>query len=132
MRELERHTKFLQECTKYSAKQLEEDMLARGAVERYLQLAIEMVIEISEILIAGKGFRKPEKYRDAILILGEEGILPKSFAEKFAPSAGFRNILVHHYSDVDVHKLHSFLKNDIKDFDSFARYIVKYLEKQLK
>ncbi|HPQ05458.1 MAG TPA: DUF86 domain-containing protein [Methanothermobacter sp.] len=32
---------------------------------------------------------------EVIEILGEIGILPRDFADKFAPAAGFRNILVH-------------------------------------
>ena len=104
-------------------------MKLRGAIERYFQIALECVIEISEMIIAEKGFRKPEKYREAIFILGDNGILPKNFSKRFAPAAGFRNVLVHRYAEVNLNKLYRHLQEDLKDFDAFARHIVRYLKK---
>ena len=95
-----------------------------------MQVALECVIEISEMIIAERGFRKPERYRDAILILGENGILPKSFAKKFAPAAGLRNVLVHHYAEVDLDKFYNHLQKDLKDFDTFARHIASFLKNE--
>jgi len=45
--------------------------------------------------------QKPTDYYEAITTLGELGILPFEFSQKFAPIAGFRNILVHEYLQVD-------------------------------
>ena len=36
-----------------------------------------------------------------------------AFAERLAPAAGFRNVLVHMYTDIDLEKLYSHLQNDI-------------------
>jgi len=34
--------------------------------------------------------------------------------------ARFRNLLVHLYAEVDSQRVHDFLKDDVKDLDSFA------------
>lgn len=102
----------------------------RGAVERYLQLALEAVLDIADHIIAQEGFSKPEEYRDTILILGKEGVLPKQFAEKFAPAANFRNILVHDYLKLDLNKVYDHFTHDATDIELFLKHIVRYLEKR--
>lgn len=128
LRDLKKYVQLLETYRKESRKSLEKDLTLRGAVERYMQLAIEIVIEIGEMIIAKEGFKKPETYREVIEILGKEGVLQKAFAKKLAPSAGFRNILIHRYGEIKTDELYSHLQKDIKDFDTFARQISKYLK----
>lgn len=127
--DLKQFVDYLRSKQNISREELEKDYSLRSAVERNLQIALESVLEIGEIIISKEGFRKPEKYREIIEILGERGILPKKFAKRFAPAAGFRNILVHHYAKVDLDELYKHLKKDLKDFDIFVRYVVKYIGK---
>jgi uncharacterized protein YutE (UPF0331/DUF86 family) len=61
--------------------------------------------------------------------LEQHGILPPDFAIKFAPSAGFRNRLVHMYAKIDVEKLYYYLINNIEDIELFGKYIAQYLIK---
>lgn len=125
---LKKYVDLLKNYKYASVKDLEEDPTLRGAVERYLQVAIECCLDIGEMIISVKGFKKPESYREVIEILGKEGVLPKEFANKFAPAASFRNILVHAYAEVDVEKLYEFLQENVEDFEIFAKYIAEYLE----
>jgi uncharacterized protein YutE (UPF0331/DUF86 family) len=129
LRDLKKYVQLLETYRKESKGKLEKDATLRGAVERYMQLAIEIVIEIGEMIIAKEGFKKPETYREVIEILGMEGVLQRAFAKRLAPSAGFRNILIHRYGEIDIHELYSHLQKDIKDFDTFARQIAKYLSR---
>lgn len=127
---LSKYVGILQSLQKYTVKELRKDVLIRGSVERYMQLSMEVTLEIAAMIISREGYEKPESHREAILLLGEHGILPKQFAEKFAPAAGLRNILVHGYAEIDMVKLYKHLQRDIKDFDTFARHVVKYLGKK--
>ncbi|MBA7530497.1 hypothetical protein ES705_22705 [subsurface metagenome] len=34
------------------------------------------------------------------------------------------------YEEVETGKLHNYLQNDLGDFDEFAKYIARYLEKE--
>ena len=125
---LKKYVDLLKNYKYASVKDLEKDPTLRGAVERYLQVAIECCLDIGEMIISVKGFKKPESYREVIEILDKEGVLPKEFANKFAPAASFRNILVHAYAEVDVEKLYEFLQENVEDFEIFAKYIAEYLE----
>ncbi|MBZ0157854.1 MAG: DUF86 domain-containing protein [Alphaproteobacteria bacterium] len=125
---LREYVQYLGECRKYSPDDLKKDPLVRGAVERYLHLAAECVIDIAEIIIAERGLRKPEEYREAIEILGEAGILSGDFAVYFAPIAGFRNILVHEYAKIDLDEVYRHLQKDLPDFEKFIHFIVLHLK----
>lgn len=125
LKELTKALKHLQ--TTIDKKKFLSSDIVQKAVERYLQLAIEAVLDISDHLITDYDLRKPEDYKETILILGENKILPQKFAEKFSHSAGFRNILVHDYIDLDLEKVYGHLKNDLGDFTRFLKHIAAYL-----
>ena len=110
-------------------EELEENYGLRSAIERNFQISIESALDIGEIIISARNFEKPEDYKSVILILGKNAILPMNFAKEFALAAGFRNILVHMYDEVDVEILIEYLQNKLEDFDKFAKFIAKYLEK---
>ncbi len=127
---LEKYVRILKGYQNRSIEDIEKEVTLRGAIERYLQVAIECALDIGEMIISAERFEKPETYREVIEILGKEGVLPEEFAVRFAPAAGFRNILVHAYSEVDVKKLYEFLQEKLEDFDTFAVHIAKYLERK--
>ncbi|MBC7218556.1 MAG: DUF86 domain-containing protein, partial [Hadesarchaea archaeon] len=71
------YLKLLREYQKRSFEEVKEDPTLRGAVERYLSLALECVFDVGEMIISLEGLRKPESYREVIEILGEGKILSK-------------------------------------------------------
>lgn len=119
---------FLRANRNATVRQLGDNYELRSAIERNFQVGIEAALDIAEVIISEEGLEKPEDYRGAILTLGRKGILPPEFAERFAPAASFRNILVHGYAEVDFERLHGYLVEELKDFDEFARYVVEYLK----
>jgi len=125
---LKEYLDILKECSNENFERLKKDKIFKGAVERYFQLAVECVIDIGEILISNLKLRKPEDARDVIDILGESGIIPDDFAYKLGPITGFRNILVHNYIRVNQELVYKFLKENLTDFDHFAKYITQYLD----
>jgi uncharacterized protein YutE (UPF0331/DUF86 family) len=128
-----RKLSFMQRCVSYlrsvdaGSTELENNYELRSAVERNFQLAIESAIDIGEIIISREGFERPEIYRSVFLILGKNGIIPPEFADLFSQAAGFRNVLVHIYEDIDMSILYMFLTERLDDFDKFAGYIAQYL-----
>ncbi len=113
----------------FKIEDLQTDHTLKGAVERYLEVALECAIDIGEMIISKEKLKRSETYNEVFLILGEHGILPGDFAIKFAPSAGFRNILVHMYAKIDIGKLYYYLQNNIEDLEQFGKYIAQYLIK---
>jgi len=132
---IQRKLDFMQKCVSYlgsvdaDSSELEDNYELRSAVERNFQLAIESAIDIGEMIISREGFERPEIYRSVFLILGRNGIIPEDFAKEFAQAAGFRNVLVHMYEEVNIDILHMFLTERLEDFDEFARYVAQYLDR---
>jgi uncharacterized protein YutE (UPF0331/DUF86 family) len=94
-----------------------------------LQLAIESALDIGEVIISFENLEKPEDYRSIIITLGKEGIIPEKFARRFSEAAKLRNILVHMYTEVDPAMISQIRENNLDDFDEYARYIARYVDK---
>lgn len=73
-----------------------------------------------------EGAQKPRDYHEAILRMGELGVLPPDFAEQFAPIAGFRNILVYEYLSMDWDEVYDNLAN-LDDLYRFAELVRNWL-----
>jgi len=127
LEKLQQYVGYLKNYRKHTIEDLRKNYTLRGAVLHYLQLSIECVIDIGELLISELKLRKPEEAREVIKILAENKIIPDDFAERFAPVASFRNILVHEYAGVDLNKVYSHLRNDLEDFDFYAKCIASFI-----
>jgi len=102
------------------------DPYLRDIVERNLEVAAQCCIDISHRIIALENAVKPRDYFEAFLRLGELRVLPQDFANHLAPLAGFRNILVHEYLDVDWDQVYENLQN-LNDLEEFAGHIRAWL-----
>mgnify|MGYP005835586689 CR=1 FL=1 len=98
----------------------------RDIVERNLEVAAQCCIDICHRIIVLEGAQKPRDYREAILRMGELGVLPMDFAQRLAPIAGLRNVLVHEYLAVDWDEVYANLAN-LEDLLRFAALVRKWL-----
>jgi uncharacterized protein YutE (UPF0331/DUF86 family) len=125
-RKIDRLVEFiadLEEQRNVSVAEWETNKMLRNHIERTLHKAVESCLDIGKHLIAGKGLRTPEDYKDIMVILTEAGILPKEYLNKFKKMAQFRNVLVHDYEDVDPYIILSIIHKDLDDLRLFARVI---------
>ncbi|MEA2599034.1 MAG: hypothetical protein QOF89_26 [Acidobacteriota bacterium] len=109
-----------------SLEELISDPEERWIVERGLQLCAQNALDVATHLAASTG-RDVRDYAAAIDRLAEMDILPHDFAARFRGVAGFRNVVVHAYLDVDVTLLHRLLNDHLDDFSTFARHVGAYL-----
>lgn len=123
-----RYVGYLKKYRGITVEELEQNYEKRGAIERFFQLSTEAVVDIANLLNSEYRFRPAEDARESILILGEEGVLPKEFAKEFSGVAGFRNILVHDYLEIDYQKVADDLNNHLGDFEKYAKAVAKYLQ----
>ena len=119
---LERH----RGCT---AEELESNDELRWAVERGLQLCAQNAIDLATHVAVAAGRDVPD-YGAAIAALADTGVLPREFVRRFRNVAGFRNILVYGYLDVDVNLVARLLNERLSDFDEFAKHIERLLVEQ--
>ena len=98
------------------------------AVEKGLERCIQNVLDLSAHILASLGCSVPDDYGSLLLELGKRRILPQEFARRISPMAGFRNILVHEYLEVDLREVYDALQNRLDDFRDFAECVVKFLD----
>ena len=104
-----------------------KDPLIYGNAERYLQLAIQALLDISNHIVADMNLSLPADSRDLFGLLAKHKVLPVRLAKRLLPMAGFRNILVHEYLEIDRHRVYRVLENDLPDFERFIKAVSKLL-----
>jgi len=122
---VKKYLKILDKYKKYSKKELEKDTEVKGAVERYLYLAVQSAIDLAEALISYKNFRKPTTYKETFSILEEENIIDSKLSDNLVKMVGFRNIITHDYEKVDYDIVYDILRNKLKDIEKLIKKIEK-------
>jgi len=123
---LEHSLRKLKKLSKTSWEVYIENEGIRDQVERNLQIAAQICIDIGNHIIAYRGYRVPYSYGDIFAVLREENLLPETLANTMIQIAGFRNILVHDYLEIDHRIVFASLKR-LDDFKQFAEYILTRL-----
>ncbi len=77
------------------------DPYLKDIVERNLEVAAQACIDIANRIISMEQMEKPRDAYGAIGMLGKVDVIPSELAQRLAPIAGFRNILVHEYLEID-------------------------------
>ncbi|MDD2216399.1 MAG: DUF86 domain-containing protein [Eubacteriales bacterium] len=120
---LKEYVDFLESVQTHEQARFVKDPYIYGASERFLHLAIECVIDISNHIISDMRYRKPESNRDIFTILHENEVISFDLMESLSDMASFRNILVHDYIKLDREIVFNVIKNHLDDFRTFARII---------
>ena len=110
----------------------EAAFLADAAVydlaDRYLHLAAEAAIDLANHWIADARLRTPETNRDAFSVLEEAGEISSGLAERLRGWAGFRNVLVHQYANIDHRIAYRAIRDDLGDLHAFRRWALEKAE----
>ena len=104
-----------------------QDPLVYGNAERYLQLAIQCILDISNHIVADMKLNLPGDNKELFDLLARNKVVSAALARKLSSMAGFRNVLVHDYLEIDRRRVYSALKNDLSDFEKFIRAVTRLL-----
>lgn len=122
--------KTLRDLQGLSFQELAKEIVRYWGILHGLHTAVEHVTDIGAHLLGGLGLTVPDKYKDIILKMGQHYIIPYDFAERIAPMAGFRNILVYKYLTVDPAIVYDVLQHNLADFELFIEYIYGFLRRE--
>lgn len=109
-----------------SVEELRTDSDLQWTVERGLHLCVQNVLDIASHIVAAHGLDVPD-YATAIDRLATIDVLSVEFAAELRQLAGFRNVLVHGYLQVDLAIIERILKEKLQDFERFAASVDAYL-----
>jgi uncharacterized protein YutE (UPF0331/DUF86 family) len=90
----------------------------RAATERWLQVAVQICIDLGTQLVTEQSARPPSDYADVFKILGEKGVIPSDLAQRLADAAKQRNLIVHLYMEIDDRSVFASLAHldDLREF----------------
>lgn len=130
-RKLTQMTGYLNELREIS-NGTKEKFVSSGVhyeAERLVELIVSNAIDINFHIIKERQLSAPKQYRESFLELGKNGILNTEFSQNIANSVGLRNILVHHYDEIDLDIFYDGLKGGIKDYQQYIKEINQFIEK---
>jgi uncharacterized protein YutE (UPF0331/DUF86 family) len=90
--------------------------------ERYLHLAVEACLDLANHWIAERALPVPDANRDSFTVLEKAGELSPELAERLRGWAGFRNVLVHEYLEIDHAIAYRAIQEELGDLESFATW----------
>jgi len=103
-----------------------------GNTERYLQLTVQIIIDICHLTIIDLEIERPDDNYEAISILFYKKIFSESLANRLTKMVGLRNILIHEYSKIDRGKVYEILTKQLEDLEEFKKQIIHFLKEKKK
>ncbi|MDA3799789.1 MAG: DUF86 domain-containing protein [Kiritimatiellae bacterium] len=100
-----------------SYSEFEESWLNRSAAERALQVAVEIIIDVAERIIAVEGVGPAATASEAIEKLVKLGVLQSK--DPYVDMVRFRNLIVHQYEKVSPEILYTLVTKNLQDFKNF-------------
>ncbi len=125
LRNLDRVVGHLKSLRPLQAETL-NDWVVTGAVERNLQVAVEIMIDVCHRLHSLAGRPPASSAREALEGCVELGVLES--ASTYSKMIGFRNLIVHAYEYVDTSILLDVINNHLADFEKFRQEVLSYVE----
>jgi len=124
LRKLNDYLRSLRQMQAVSMDEYLDDDNIQTIVERKLQLAIQVCMDIGSYLIGQLGLTAPDEPENVFVVLGREGIINRDLARRMVGMVRFRNILVHDYLEIDSHIVYHNLAGELDDFDQFSQEII--------
>lgn len=131
LQKLDEYLKYLKEMQNVNKNKFTEDYHFFGLAERYLQLSIEILLDIGKLLVIIKELKKPEENQEIFSVLRDEKIVSEKLADNLMGIANFRNILVHDYEKIDREIVYEKLQNNLIDIEDFKKEIAGYINKYI-
>ena len=102
---------------------LRTDVREERFVEHTLQLAIQAALDVASHIVSDQRLGEPRTSREIFALLERGGWIGHDLSETLQRMAGFRNVLVHGYDDVDLTIVRDVLENHLVDLEAFLEAV---------
>ena len=93
-------------------------------------VAIQAVIDICHHIVAKLSGKVPDEYGECFLIMKDMGLITPEYAVRLKSMAGFRNILIHLYYEVDDNRVCKYLNDDLWVIENFLDVVKAIVEQK--
>ncbi len=129
-RKLQKIQEYLDEMEAYrylTWEDYQSNKQTRRAVERLIQLIVDVAVDINTHSVLDAGASPPENAYDSFIKAADMNFIPHEFAEEIAPSTGERNILVHNYEAIDDLVVFESIPEVIKMYKQYLQHLREQL-----
>ena len=99
---------------------IDQDVREERFVEHTLQLAIQAALDVASHIVSDERLGEPATNHQLFELLARGGWLEPALVPHLRDMAGFRNVLVHGYSDVDREIVKDVVRHRLDDLLSFV------------
>ncbi len=103
------------------------DVREERFVEHTLQLAIQAALDAASHIVSNDRLGEPKSNRELFDLLERDGWLDAPLCARLRDMAGFRNVLVHGYQDVDVAIVRDVVEHRLDDLLGFVEAVRRRL-----
>lgn len=127
LNKLDEYLEILSQLQGYSLEAFVADPERYGSAERFLQLAVEIVTDLGNHVIADEALGVVNWHSDIPRLLAEHNYISAELQETWIKMIGFRNILVHAYLDIDRTIVYEVLQTRLDDIAALRTVFAQFL-----
>ncbi len=125
--DLDQYVNQVSEYREVTVEDYRKDWKTQRIVERTLQLAIEVCLDIANHVIADQRLRVPATHAESFTVLTEAGLLDSGQRDAMIRMSGFRNVIVHEYARIDPTMVLRILREHLVDFARFKTAVLRWI-----
>lgn len=118
----------LEDLRKSAPERLQDDLREQRFVLYTLQIAIQAALDVASHIVSDGRLGEPNTNAELFALLQRASILPVELAVKLSQMAGFRNLVVHAYAEVDMKLVARILSDNLADLSSYASAVRTHLD----
>jgi uncharacterized protein YutE (UPF0331/DUF86 family) len=103
------------------------DLVQRRFVEHTLQIAIQAALDVASHIVSDDRLGEPRTNRESFALLARGGWIDPVLHDSLSRMAGFRNVLVHGYDDVNLDVVRDVLDHRLGDLEAFTAAVRRRL-----
>ena len=107
-----------------SGKAFANDFMKQDAISVNLQRAAQLCIDLANITIRQQKLGLPKDSGDTFTLLAETGIISATMSKHLKGMVGFRNVLVHEYTKLDLKIMVDVIEHHLDELLDFAQLIL--------
>jgi uncharacterized protein YutE (UPF0331/DUF86 family) len=104
-------------------ERIRTDVRERRFVEHTLQLAIQGALDVASHIVSDERLGEPATNRDLFALLESAGWIGSELSDALQRMAGFWNVLVHGYADVELGSVEDAARDGLADLAHFVTVV---------
>ena len=126
---IERSIKRVKKTYHGNEKKFATDFDIQDIIMLNLQRACDASIDIAMHLIKIKKLGIPKDSKEAFLLLSPANIIPAALSQELGKMVGFRNAIIHEYTNIDYTIVQKVLEHHVDALSRFAQTVLRFANK---